>query len=179
MLPAISPAQAFSLLRNIEQRSQQVASEYNSQHGLWTAIGFRIAEQHYLIPLEQTREVFPVPPQITAVPKAESWVYGIANLRGQLLPLFDLHHFIFGKPSKQTPRSRIMVINNPSLYSGVLVDEVFGLKHFSQQPEAVNSDEDNSITPFISGTLTQHDTLWKVFNFEQLASDSRFLNAAA
>jgi len=178
MTTLLSPPQIFSLLRDIEQRSRQGAAQHNSQHGLWTAIGFRIANEHLLIPLKQTREVFPVPAHVTPVPKSEPWVFGIANLRGELLPLFDLKHFLYGKLTKINKRSRIMVINHPELYSGLLIDEVFGLKHFQQLPEDFEGNDD-AITPYLSGCISQQDTQWKVFSFEKLASDLRFLNAAA
>ncbi len=178
MTSTLSPPQIFSLLRDIEQRSRQEASQHNNQHGLWTAIGFRIANEHFLVPLKQTREVFPIPAQITPVPKSEPWVFGIANLRGELLPLFDLKYFLYGKLTKVNKRSRIMVINHPDIYSGLLIDEVFGLKHFQQQPDQFQEQNDE-IMPFVSGCVTQQETLWKVFSFEKLASDLRFLNAAA
>lgn len=178
MTSTLSPPQIFNLLRDIEQRSRQGSSQHNNQHDLWTAIGFRIANEHFLVPLKQTREVFPVPTQITLVPKSEPWVFGIANLRGELLPLFDLKNFLYGKQTKVNKRSRIMVINHPELYSGLLIDEVFGLKHFQQQSDPFQ-EKNNAIVPFVDGCVTQQDTLWKVFSFEKLASDLRFLNAAA
>lgn len=178
MTANLAPPQIFKLLRDIEQRSRQGDLQHNHQHGMWTAIGFRIANEHFLIPLKQTREVFPVPAQITPVPKSEPWVFGIANLRGELLPLFDLRHFLYGKATKVNKRSRIVIINDATIYSGLLIDEVFGLKHFQQLPEQLDNAED-AISAFVSGSITQQDIKWKVFNFEKLASDPRFLNAAA
>ncbi|MDF1588640.1 MAG: chemotaxis protein CheW [Gammaproteobacteria bacterium] len=178
MTSTLSSSQIFSLLRDIEQRSHQDSSQHNNQHSVWTAIGFRIANELFLVPLEQTREVFPLPAQITSVPKSEPWVFGIANLRGELLPLFDLKYFLYSKPTKVNKHSRIMVINHPDIYSGLLIDEVFGLKHVQQQPDQLQ-EQDNDIMPFVDGCVTQQDTQWKVFSFEKLASDIRFLNAAA
>jgi twitching motility protein PilI len=177
MTSSLAPPQVFKLLRDIEQRSRHGNSHNNHQHGVWTAIGFRIAQEHFLIPLKQTREVFPVPAQITPVPKSEPWVFGIANLRGELLPLFDLKHFLYGKATKVSKHSRIVVINTPDIYSGLLIDEVFGLKHFQQLPERITTSE--ASTAYLSGSITQQDTLWKVFDFHKLVSDPRFLNAAA
>lgn len=178
MTSTLSSSHIFSLLRDIEQRSHQDSSQHNNQHSVWTAIGFRIGNQHFLVPLKQTREVFPLPSQITPVPKSEPWVFGIANLRGELLPLFDLKYFLYGKSTKVNKHSRIMIINHPDIYSGLLIDEVFGLKHFQQQPDQFQ-EQDDDIIPFVTGCVAQQEILWKVFSFEKLASDLRFLNANA
>lgn len=177
-----SPAEMLALLQDIQLRSQQSAAKHSEQddlHGTWTAIGFRIAEQHFLVPLSETREVFTVPSQITAVPKSEPWVFGIANLRGELLPLFDLKYFLYGTATKINKRSRIVVNNHPDLYSGLLLDEVFGLKHFQGEPELHDGISDSEISAYITGSIAQQNRHWNVFSFDKLAADHRFLNAAA
>lgn len=181
MTTSNTPKEILNLLKDIQHRSQQSAAKVsqNDLHGSWTAIGFRIAEHHLLIPLNETREVFTVPSQITNVPKSKPWVYGIANLRGELLPLFDLKYFLYGQATKVNKRSRIVVNNHPDLYSGLLLDEVFGLKHFQQEPEQGGETHDSAISDYISGHIAQQEMQWDVFSFNKLAADQRFLNAAA
>lgn len=177
-----SPSDIIALLQDIELRSQHSVADLSDQdalHGSWTAIDFRIAEDHFLIPLSETREIFPVPKQITSVPKSKSWVFGIANLRGELLPLFDLKHFLYGQATKVNKRSRIIVINHPDLYSGILIDEVFGLRHFQQEPENISSSSDKVISPYLNGSISQQNTHWDVFSINKLTNEQRFLNAAA
>jgi twitching motility protein PilI len=162
----------FNHLKEIQHRSQKSAAKLseNDIHGSWTAIGFRIAEHHLLIPLNETREVFTVPEQITAIPKSKPWVYGIANLRGELLPLFDLKFFLFGKETKVNKRSRIVVNNHPSLYSGLLLDEVFGLKHFQNEPDTTGIIPDSNIANYVSGHIVQKE-MYSVSTNSQLIHD--------
>ena len=177
-----SPAEVISVLKDIERRSKQRAAGLSNTEGLqktWTAIGFRINEHRFLTPLEQSKEVFPVPEQITPIPKAAPWVFGIANLRGELLPLFDLKLFLTGDATKLTKHSRIMIINDTDIYCGVLVDEVYGLKHFEREASPSVEGFDDNFQPFLSGSVFQNDTLWNVFGLKDLARDPRFLNAAA
>lgn len=179
---AFCPADIISLLRDIQQRSLQSAanaSHLDAFHGTWTAIGFRIAQENLLIPLNETREVFIVPSQISPVPRAQPWVFGIANLRGELLPLFDLKYFLYGEATKVNKRSRIVVTNNPQLYAGLLLDEVFGLKHFQHEPKSKSAVNHTPISPYITGSISQQDMHWDIFSFNKLAADQRFLNAAA
>lgn len=173
----------LSLLHDIQQRSQQSASTLSQEdnlHGAWTAIGFRISNRNFLVPLDETREVFTVPSQITSVPNSEAWVYGIANLRGELLPLFDLKYFLFGQATHVNNRSRIIVNNHSDVFAGLLIDEVFGLKHFPNKPENMPSQSlDDTLSPYMTGMISQQDTSWNVISFNSLASDQRFLNVAA
>lgn len=177
-----TPEDIISLLQDMERRSKQKAAGLGHQEKAgesWTAIGFRIGQQHFVIPLRDSREVFPLPEQVTPVPKSQAWVFGIVNLRGELLPVLDLSLFLQDKPAKLSKRSRIIVINDPDTVSGVLVDEVFGLKHFQREPEAVDAEQQLNLKPYLTGSMFQQETLWHVFSFKHLISDPRFLNAAA
>jgi twitching motility protein PilI len=174
-----TPEDIISLLQDMERRSKQQAAGLGQQETAaesWTAIGFRIGQQHFIIPLNESREVFPVPEQVTAVPKSQAWVFGIVNLRGDLLPVLDLSLYLGGHAAKLSKRSRIIVINDPEVSSGLLVDEVFGLKHFQRNPEPLDTTSDN---PYLTGQVTQQDISWQVFSFQQLTADPRFLQAAA
>ena len=173
-----SPAEIINLLRDMEYRSRQESSQLTQQQNSWAAIDFRIGKDHYLIPLNETREIFPVPKQITQVPKSEPWVFGIANLRGELLPLFDLNYFLSGQATKVSSRSRIIVINHDNLYLGLLLDEVFGLKQYHQQATE-GTLANNAISPYLNGHISQQNHHWDIFSFNKLATDPRFLNAAA
>lgn len=177
-----SSSDIISLLQDIEHRGQQGAVNISQQEvleGSWSAIGFRVAQDNLLIPLDETREVFTVPAHITPTPKSQPWVVGIANLRGELLPLFDLKYFLYGQKTKINKRSRIIVFKHPDLYSGLLLDEVFGLKHFQQEPEYNAPTSINAISPYLNGSINEQDAHWDVFSFNKLAADQRFFNAAS
>lgn len=178
----LSPSEIINLLQDIERRSKQRAAGLTVQDDLdsaWTAIGFRVGKHNLLIPLNESREVFPVPSLISPVPKAKPWVFGIANLRGELLPLFDLKYFLREKPATVTKRSRIMVINNPDINSALLVDEVFGLKHFQREAEQLDDTKNINLVPYLTGCVFQQGAQWDVFSFHKLLNDPKFLNAAA
>jgi len=177
-----SPTELIELLQGIHSRSRQHASELPQQEEHreeWTAIGFRVANNYCLTHLDETREIFPYPHQITHVPKTSAWICGIANLRGDLLPIIDLKYFLNGQQSKITKSSRVIVMNQADFYCGLLIDEVLGLKHFQAEPENVSSATNNNLLPYLTGTLFQSNIHWNIFSFNTLAEDERFLNAAA
>jgi twitching motility protein PilI len=182
MKNTLSAEDTIALLHDIERRSKQKAAGLSQQDTIenaWTAIGFRLDSFSFLTPLQQTREIFPVPTQITPVPKSRPWVFGMINLRGELLPVFDLKHYLTGQKNQVSKRSRIIVINHQNFYSGILVDEVFGLKHIPFEAETQSSITDEKITPYLDGSVNQQDTQWDVFSLLKLIADQRFENAAA
>ena len=70
------------------------------------------------------------------------------------------------------------MLNHPNIYSGLLVDDVFGLKHFQEQPTQTSQQRNSAIAAYLNGNITQNGTSWDVFSFQKLATDLRFLNAA-
>jgi Chemotaxis signal transduction protein len=58
----------------------------------WSGIGFSIMGQKFVAPMSHVAELMEVPGS-TRLPGVHSWVIGLSNVRGRLLPLFDLPHF--------------------------------------------------------------------------------------
>jgi twitching motility protein PilI len=84
-------------------------------------VGFRLGSERFVVPRDEVREVLMVPPAITRVPGAKSWVRGLANVRGHLLPLVDLREFL-GSGVGGTERSTRPWWRNSQLPVGLVVD---------------------------------------------------------
>lgn len=176
-----TPEDIIALLHDIDRRSRQKAAGLNEQDSSginWTGIGFQLGSHALVIALNELKEVFPLPEHITPVPKAQSWVVGMVNLRGDLVPVFDLQFFLEGIPTKVTQRSRIILINSKIANTGVIVDEVYGLKHFPREAEVLEH-HDPKLSPYLNGRVFQQDVRWDVFSFERLMQNPQFMNAAA
>lgn len=61
---------------------------------------------------------------ITKVPQAPAYVEGIANLRGQVIPIVDLHKRFGMANSERTNEARIVVANVGSTKIGMIVSAV-------------------------------------------------------
>tara|TARA_B100000787_G_scaffold27292_1_gene18036 strand:+ start:239 stop:814 length:576 start_codon:yes stop_codon:yes gene_type:complete len=180
-LKGVTIQNPIQLLRDIEQQNQQGDAQTSKQAArtdAWSAIDFKMAQVNYLVPIDEVLEVLLVPSQITVVPKSKAWVHGMSNLRGKLLPIFDLKCFFFGQTSNTSSRSRILVINHLGLYFGLLIDEVSCLKHFQEQPKQNLQQEGSPISSYLSGSIGQKEVFWDVFSLQKLTSDPRFLYAA-
>jgi len=113
------------------------------------------------------------------LPGVQSWVKGVANVRGRLLPLFDLAAFFGEKMGKQRKQRRVLILETSNVYSGLIVDQVFGMQHF--QIDTYSADADGvkeQVKPFVAGSYRLDGHQWWVFNPMGLAEDARFVNAA-
>ena len=87
----------FELLKELEKRSRAVTASNvpeASPGREWVGVAFRMGGETFLVAREETREVLGYPAAVTRIPGAKSWVKGLANVRGQLLPMLDLRQFL-------------------------------------------------------------------------------------
>ncbi|MGA2343078.1 MAG: chemotaxis protein CheW, partial [Steroidobacteraceae bacterium] len=83
----------FELLKELEKRSRTVTTANAPEASAgreWVGVACRMGGETFLIAREETREVLGFPAVITRLPGAKSWVKGLANVRGSLLPMLDL-----------------------------------------------------------------------------------------
>ena len=93
----------------------------------WEGVMFSVLGSRLVMPLREVVEMLPFPPVVTRVPGAKAWVRGVANIRGNLLPLIDLQSFLGGSPISPDRHSRVLVINHEEIFAGLLVERVMGM----------------------------------------------------
>ena len=85
---------------------------------------FRVADEEYGVPIDAVQEIVRIPDQLTRVPKAPSFIEGVVNLRGAVLPVIDQRRR-FGLPNvEHNDRQRIMVFMVHGVRTGFIVDSV-------------------------------------------------------
>lgn len=171
----------YALLQDIESRSRTKALGLPQQievRRTWSGVGFRLGNIHLLSKLEEVDEIL-VSPEMTRVPSALSWVKGIANIRGMLLPIMDLRDFIDGEAIQAGRKTRIILIKKGELVSGLMVDEVFGMRHFFEEERTENVPEvSDNLKKYLHGAFRKGNVHWGVFNMDNLAADPGFLKVA-
>jgi len=174
-------SKAFNLLQDIDVRSRAKALGLPQQvevRRTWSGVGFRLGKVNLLSKLEEVDEIL-ISPEMTRVPSALSWVKGIANIRGMLLPIMDLRDFIDGEAIKAGRKTRIILIKKGELVSGLMVDEVFGMRHFFEEERTENVPEvSDNLKKYLQGAFRKGNTHWGVFNMDNLAEDPSFLEVA-
>ncbi len=169
-----------ALEKNVKQHAQGLPRQEIVQQ-IWHGIAFRMGKIYLLSALNEIQEVLVCPSILAKVPGAKPWVRGIANVRGQLRPVIDLQACLGGHPTLVEGQTRLLIINQGGVSSGVLVDEVLGIKHF---PEEQNSTLDNSVqlpdmtAQFVRSTFHDDNNTWFVFDLLALNKSRLFLDAA-
>lgn len=145
----------------------------------WAGIGFKILGQRMIAPLGEVVEMLPMP-AATKLPGVQSWVIGLANVRGRLLPLFDLEEFFGGSLSPNRSKHRVLVLEMGELYAGLVVSEAYGMQYFPEDLSTIDLPESiQQLAPYSKGAYEQHGLLWAAFSPYSLVRDPRFFNAAA
>lgn len=172
---------AFEVLAELAQQSRAAARGLPAQidaRPQWSGIGFSLLGSHFVAPLDEVSEMLEVP-SYTHLPGVQHWVRGVANVRGRLLPLFDLAAFCGGRLVGGRKRRRVLVLETETLYSGLIVDQAFGMQHFPvDEYQAQTSELVDALHTYVRGSYIVGDTAWNVFRLSLLAEDEHFINAA-
>jgi twitching motility protein PilI len=172
----------FEALADYERRSLAHAAGLPEQieaPGLWRGIGFRIGARYLVSSIGEVNEILTFPP-MTVVPGTRSWLLGVANIRGNLVPVVDLRGFLEGARSDMTDSTRVLLVRQAGGSVGLLVDEVLGQRSFSeeQRADAVGEDDDR-YTRYVGEKVQLGDILWGLFSMAALVRTPDFQQAAA
>lgn len=168
----------IELLRLAERARMRKQSAQGQQKGeRWSGVAFRLGGQQFISPLGEISEVLNLQ-DYTPVPSAQSWLLGLSNVRGRLLPLTDLAGF--AGLIRNSRHAKVLVIDQPDLFSGLLVDEVQGIQHFGTEnyhPDVEQIPE--GLAGFVEGRFADaQGQNWIVMLPSRLISDQRYMNAA-
>ncbi|TAL91199.1 MAG: chemotaxis protein CheW, partial [Rhodanobacter sp.] len=125
----------FEILARYERLSLAHASATQERFeapGLWRGIGFRVGSRALVSGIDEINELLAVP-VLTPVPRTQAWLLGVANVRGNLVPVVDLARFLFGERTQQSDRSRLLVVRQGSGNVALLVAEVFGQRTVDEE----------------------------------------------
>jgi twitching motility protein PilI len=173
----------FDLLQELESRGKAALAgakgeDVNVEE--WVGIGFRLVDESFIVARDEIREVLMLPELITRVPGAKSWVRGLANIRGHLLPIVDLKAFLGAGTNSGHRDSRVLILNSVDFPVGLIVDEVFGFRRFLAR-------EHSSTAPqtvvrcdrYLDGAYERGNEAWPVFGIGRLLRSAEFQRAAA
>lgn len=175
--------QPFDLLCELERRSKAAlagATGDDVDVEEWVGIGFRLADEQFIVARDNINEVLMVPAPIARVPGAKPWVCGLANVRGHLLPIIDLKLFLGAGRFTGQRDARVLVMQGTDLSVGLIVDEVFGFRRFL---DAERTDEVPQTLvqcdQFLEGVYERGLENWLIFSIERLEQSDEFQRAAA
>ena len=173
---------AFALLTEYERRSLAHVvglPEQLDAPGLWRGVGYRIGRRMLASAFDEVIEILPMPP-VSAVPGAQPWMLGVANIRGSLLPIVDLKQFLEGERTVINENQRVLLVRQPGGDVAVTIDELFGQRSFLEEDE-VSADRvaEGRYGHFVDRAFHSDGADWGVFSLSRLARTPEFRQAAA
>jgi twitching motility protein PilI len=173
---------AFAKLLEYEKRSSEFAPGSRNGAGPadeWSGVTFSLSGSRLACNIERIGEILPCP-QSTPVPGAKSWILGLANVRGELLTLIDMGRYLTGVRSPITASTRVLATSLNRAPIGLLIDEVFGQRHFLDS-EAVPAElpEDSPLRSVVSKQHQLGTETWHELDLERLFNTAEFLNGSA
>ncbi|MGV6858539.1 MAG: chemotaxis protein CheW [bacterium] len=168
----------FSFLREQDQRYRDrgvLPADEKPAGEEWTGLLFRIKDASFLSSMAVIQEMVPQW-EVTPIPGVKPWVLGLMNLHGNLVTVIDLEGFFFGKNiSTYSADPKLMVVTQGNYSVGLVVSEVFGMKHFwamdrAPTPQGIAEE----VAPFVGMSFNRHGEHYAVFDVEALMADERF-----
>lgn len=178
----MSTLSAIAKLNDIESKSlskHALVATTQTRSQEWRGVGFRVGKLELVAQMGSVVEVLD-PVKCTQVPASEHWFQGIANVRGQLVPVTDLYAFIYNEPSALERNARVLVFKLASSVAGLTVNSVSGIRSFPEDNIDYHLPElDDQIKPFVMGCFHRAGDDYPVFDFNRLVANERFMHISA
>lgn len=133
-------------------------------------IVFSINQRIFGIELFKTKEVLSYR-KITPLPQVEGFVKGIINLRGAIIPVFDLREK-FNLPAKEyTKFNVIIVVEIAGRVMGVIVDEILDvLEILPEEFQTTKNLPSNLRQEYLKGVGKKQDEMIILLDMDRLLS---------
>ncbi|MGH8529099.1 MAG: chemotaxis protein CheW [Nevskiales bacterium] len=172
----------FELMVALERRYGTVSEHSTAAATMdtWPGLAIRLGGHALIVPQSDVREVLELP-TYTRVPRARNWLLGLANVRGDLLPIVDLQGLLSGHAGVLGIESRLLMFNHSEIPAGFLVDKVEGLRRFvpDQQRHELVREAPPYLAPHLLGAFVREGQSWWVLSLRKVALHDQFLSAAA
>lgn len=172
----------YEILADYERRSLvHVAGlpEQLDAPGLWRGVGFRVGGKRLAAGFDEVAEILPMP-QVTPVPGAQPWMLGVANIRGNLLPIVDLKQFLEGERTVLHEGQRVLIVRQPGGDVAITIDELYGQRSFHEEHRLQEAEAaQGRYAHFIEAMYRLGEDVWSVFSLQKLARTPEFRQAAA
>lgn len=85
---------------------------------------FKLGDEEFGVDILQVREIEKLDQEVTRVPKAPSFVEGVINLRGEIVPIVDLRKRFMLNVKEVSSETRVIIVESNENLVGMIVDSV-------------------------------------------------------
>lgn len=169
--------QVLTVLADMDSAARALSLDFDDSVKLKETevhVAFLVCGRRFLGLLRDLKEIIYVPELITRVPRVQPWMLGVANVRGNLLPIMDLQLFLCGTPQGMTGHTRVLVVERENMAVGLQVPAVYGLRHLPRDEPAASVEMDGIMAELAAGGHELEGEVWPVFDIEALVRNPRF-----
>lgn len=136
---------------------------------------FKVGSELYALDIMRIKEIIR-PQKLTPIPKAPSFIEGVINLRGAVIPVADLRKRFDQAISEENRKSRIVICSLAGKIIGLLVDEVTEVKRYGRNeiapaPQFIKGPE----ADYFLGVARRDDDLIMLINLEKVLSTEELI----
>ena len=144
----------------------------------WQGLGYQVGGIRLVSTMEEVSEILQVP-KITPLPGVKSWILGIANVRGRLMPIVDLHEYFSMTPTLPMAQWRVLIVEDEDLVAGLVVEQSLGIQPFLEgSHEEATGDGLDPIRPFVKGAFRHGGRVFFEMEPKSILRDEKFFNVA-
>jgi twitching motility protein PilI len=177
----VSAEPAFEQLREIETATFRHAAPLplkEDAHPQWQGMGFQVGGLRLVSAMGEISEVLKLP-KVAALPGVKAWVLGVANIRGRLIPVIDLHEFLGMAPTLPMSQWRVLVVEDGELIAGLLVEQSLGMQHFLEDSfEEAPLENLAALGPYVRGAFRHAGRVFYDAQLTSILQDEKFFDVA-
>lgn len=171
--------EALDLLRDIETATFRHAAPLPRKEDAqqqWQGMGYQIGGLRLVSAMGEINEILK-PPKVAALPGVKSWVLGIANIRGRLIPVVDLHEFLGLTPTLPMSQWRVLVVEDEELVAGLMVEQSLGIQHFLEDSfEEASAEALGALAAHVRGAFRHGGRVYYDTRLKSILRDEKFFD---
>lgn len=133
-------------------------------------VSFTVAGQAFCLKITQIREIRRWSP-VTILPHAPSDVLGVMNLRGAVIPIYDLSARFGLETTEASERNVVIVVSSDGKPVGLLAESVSEI--ISINPEEIQETppvDSRNTMEYIQGIISHDETMVRIINLDAVIS---------
>jgi chemotaxis signal transduction protein len=154
----------------LEQKNDHLLGQTTNEISDIEKIGFKIADLNFICSFESISEISDVP-HLYQLPNLPTWVLGVVNLRGDIVPVVDLDRYLNVSHHSSTA-SMLIIIGYGSERVGLLVSGCPNIYCFSlQQKLKINPPISEKLLPYLTSSYLLNEITWLEIDLIQLIDE--------
>ncbi|MEE8079037.1 MAG: chemotaxis protein CheW [Pseudomonadales bacterium] len=175
----MAKSQALKILNEIKAATFKNAAQLplkESAQAEWQGLGYQVGGLRLVSNMNEISEILKMP-RYAALPGVRSWILGIANVRGRLLPIIDLHDYFSMPPTLPMMQWRVLVIEDEDIAAGLVVEQSLGIQHFLEDSfEETTAEGATALQPYIRGAFRHGGRMFYETHLKSILRDEKFFD---